>query len=69
MMMQTADEIGRLGFDSIKLHNLYAVRGTPLGQQVIDGTIKMMDREDYMRTVVDFLERIPPESHRGTNQW
>ncbi|MFG0288716.1 MAG: TIGR01212 family radical SAM protein, partial [Rhodopirellula sp. JB044] len=31
MMMQTAKEIGILGFDSIKLHNLYCVRGTPLG--------------------------------------
>ena len=61
MMMQTADEIGRLGFDSIKLHNLYAVQGTPLGQQVIDGTIKMMEREDYIRVVVDFLERVPPQ--------
>ncbi len=61
MMMQTADEVGRLGFDSIKLHNLYAVRGTPLGQQVIDGQIKMMPRETYVRTVVDFLERVPAE--------
>ena len=61
MMMQTADEIGRLGFDSIKLHNLYAVKGTSLGQQVIDGAIKMMDRDVYVQTVVDFLERIPPE--------
>lgn len=61
MMMQTADEIGRLGFDSIKLHNLYAVRGTPLGQQVIDGTVTMMQREPYVQTVVDFLERIPAE--------
>jgi radical SAM protein (TIGR01212 family) len=60
MMMQTADEIGRLGFDSIKLHNLYAVHGTPLGQQVVDGTIRMMEREPYVQTVVDFLERIPP---------
>jgi len=59
MMMQTADEIGRLGFDSIKLHNLYAVHGTPLGQQVIDGTVTMMQRESYVQTVVDFLERIP----------
>lgn len=59
MMMQTADEIGRLGFDSIKLHNLYAVKGTPLGQQVIDGKIRMMERDPYIQTVVDFLERIP----------
>ena len=61
MMMQTAAEIGVLGFDAVKIHNLYAVKGTPLGQQVIDGEIEMMERDDYVKTVVDFLERIPPE--------
>lgn len=60
MMMQTADEIGRLGFDAVKLHNLYAVRGTPLGEQVLSGEVSMMERSDYVTTVVDFLERIPP---------
>ncbi len=68
MMMQTADEIGRLGFDAVKLHNLYAVRGTPLGDQVLAGEITMMQRDEYVRTVVDFLERIPAASYRGTSQ-
>ncbi|WP_390621522.1 TIGR01212 family radical SAM protein [Rubripirellula reticaptiva] len=61
MMMQTAAEIGRLGFDAIKLHNLYAVHGTPLGDQVLAGEVRMMEREIYLQTVVDFLERIPPD--------
>ncbi len=61
MMMQTAAEIGRLGFDAVKLHNLYAVRGTPLGDQVIAGEFTMMQRDEYVHTLVDFLERIPPE--------
>ena len=61
MMMETAEEVGRLGFDAVKLHNLYAVRGTPLGEQVLAGKMTMMQRDDYVRTVVDFLERIPPE--------
>ena len=60
MMMQTADEIGLLGFDAVKIHNLYAVRGTPLGDQVESGKVSMMQRDDYVGTVVDFLERIPP---------
>lgn len=60
MMMQTADEIGRLGFDAVKLHNLYSVRGTRLGDQVLAGEVQMMQREEYVQTVVDFLERIPP---------
>lgn len=60
MMMETAEEIGRLGFDAIKLHNLYAVKGTPLGSEVLEGKIKMMEYETYIHTLVDFLERIPP---------
>lgn len=62
MMMQTADEIGRLGFDSVKIHNLYAVRGTLLGDQVEAGEVSMIERGDYIRTTVDFLERIPPQA-------
>ncbi len=61
MMMETAAEVGRLGFDAIKLHNLYAVEGTPLGDQVHSGEVQMMERDDYIQTVVDFLERVPAE--------
>lgn len=60
-MLETADEVARLRPHGIKLHNLYAVSGTPLGEQVAAGEIQMMKREDYIRTVVDFLERMPPE--------
>jgi radical SAM protein (TIGR01212 family) len=60
-MMETAEAIGRLGLDAVKLHNLYAVRGTPLGEEVLAGKVEMMAREAYVETVVDFLERIPPE--------
>ncbi|MCO8120806.1 TIGR01212 family radical SAM protein [Stieleria sp. TO1_6] len=60
MMMQTADEVARLGFDAIKLHNLYAVQGTPLGEEVLTGKIRMMQQDTYVNTVVDFLQRIPP---------
>ena len=60
MMMETAQEIGRLGFDAVKIHNLYAVTGTPLGDQVSRGAVSMIDRHTYVKTLVDFLERIPP---------
>ncbi|WP_084428227.1 TIGR01212 family radical SAM protein [Roseimaritima ulvae] len=58
-MMATADQIGPLGVDAVKLHNLYAVRGTPLGDQVLAGDVQMLDRQGYVSAVVDFLERIP----------
>ncbi|MEM6980653.1 MAG: TIGR01212 family radical SAM protein [Planctomycetota bacterium] len=60
-MMSTADEVARLGIDAIKLHNLYCVRGTPLADDVLSGRIQMMEREPYIKTVVDFLQRIPPQ--------
>lgn len=61
-MMATAAEVARLQIDSVKIHNLYAVRGTPLGEQFARGEIQLMERADYIRTLVDFLERIPPQT-------
>ena len=61
-MMHTARSIGTLGVDAVKIHNLYAVRGTPLGEEVLAGQIQMMDRAVYVETVVDFLRLIPPDT-------
>lgn len=58
-MMHTARSIGVLGVDAIKLHNLYAVRGTPLGDRVLRGEAKLMEREAYIRAVIEFLRLIP----------
>lgn len=60
-MMATADEIARLELDAVKLHNLYAVRNTPLAEWVEQGRVRLPDRDQYVRTVVEFLERLPPQ--------
>ena len=59
-MMETAQEINRLGIDAVKIHNLYAVRNTPLGEQVAAGEIELMGRSEYVTTLVDFLEVLSP---------
>lgn len=59
-MMQTADEVARLGFDAVKIHNLYVVQGTPLAEELAQGQIQLLDRISYIRAVVDFLQRISP---------
>jgi radical SAM protein (TIGR01212 family) len=59
-MMATAAEVARLGVDAIKIHNLYAVKRTPLADQVEAGQVTLMGRDEYVATVVDFLERLPP---------
>jgi uncharacterized protein len=59
-MLATAREIARLDLDAVKLHNLYAVRGTPLADWVERGEVSLLERDAYVRIVVDFLELLPP---------
>ncbi len=58
-MMETAHEVARVGVDAVKIHNLYCVEDTPLAQQVRSGEVKLMQRDDYVETLIDFLERLP----------
>ena len=60
-MMATADEMARLKLDAIKIHNLYVVDNTPLADQVRNGEVELMDRDTYVETLIDFLERLPPD--------
>ena len=58
-MMATARAIASSELDAVKIHNLYVVENTPLAQQVRDGDVELMTRDQYVRTLVDFLEIIP----------
>ena len=60
-MLATAREMARLQLDAIKIHNLYAVKNTPLAEQLQRGEISLMSRSDYVCTLVSFLEYLPPE--------
>jgi radical SAM protein (TIGR01212 family) len=60
-MLATAREVARLQIDAVKIHNLYAVKETPLAEQVARGEVKLLERDDYIAALVDFLELLPPE--------
>jgi hypothetical protein len=60
-MLETARELARVQVDAVKIHNLYAVKNTELAQQLKRGEVTMLDRENYVRAVVEFLELTPPE--------
>ncbi len=60
-MLATAREVARLGIDSVKIHNLYAVKDTPLAEQVARGEVQLMERDEYISVLIDFLELLPPE--------
>jgi radical SAM protein (TIGR01212 family) len=61
-MLAAADEMARLELDAIKIHNLYAVKNTPLADQVASGEVQLIEREPYIQTVVDFIERLSPKT-------
>jgi uncharacterized protein len=58
-MLATAQELARLRVDAVKVHNLYAVKNTPLADQLARGEVALMEREEYISTLVDFLEQLP----------
>jgi radical SAM protein (TIGR01212 family) len=58
-MRATARELARLRPDAVKIHNLYAVKRTPLADQVAHGEVRLMERSEYVQAVVDFLELLP----------
>ncbi len=61
-MLATAREVARLQLDAVKIHNLYAVKDTPLAEQVARGEVRLLERDEYLAILVDFLELLPPET-------
>lgn len=59
-MLATARELARLKTDSVKIHNLYCVKNTKLAEQVEAGEVQLIERNEYVQAVVDFLELLPP---------
>ncbi len=59
-MVETAREMARLQVDSVKLHNLYVVRDTPLATLWERGEFRLPEKDEYVRFVADFLEHLPP---------
>ncbi len=59
-MLATARELSGLEIHSVKLHNLYVVRNTPLAEMVARGEVELLQFEDYINRLVDFLELLPP---------
>jgi len=69
-MLETADRIAEMGIDGVKLHLLYVVKGGGLDDLRLKNEYQCMGQNQYVRTVCDFLERLPPEMiiHRLTGE-
>ncbi|NQU15885.1 MAG: TIGR01212 family radical SAM protein [Desulfobacteraceae bacterium] len=61
MMLQTARFLSRLPVHGVKIHLLYVVKGTELARLYEEREISCLERDEYVKMVVDFLELLPPE--------
>ena len=59
-MLATADALAALPIDAVKIHNLHVVKDTPLEKMHAAGEARMLERDEYVGLVCDFLERLPP---------
>jgi hypothetical protein len=60
-MLETAKVLNDLGVEGVKIHLLHVMKETPLAEMYARGEVRMLDRDDYVGLVCDFLERLRPE--------
>ena len=61
-MLDTVCKVAALNPDQVKIHLLHVIEGTVLGDMYNRGEYTPMAREDYIRTVCDSLELLPPDT-------
>lgn len=68
MMMETAQKVSELDVQGIKIHLLHLLKGTPMVKQYEKGLVEFLEKDKYIKLVVDQLEVLPPSMviHRIT---
>lgn len=61
-MLKTAQKLAELKVDGVKIHMLCALEGTLLSKIYEECKISFMSEDEYLNTVCDFLEILPPET-------
>lgn len=59
-MMVTADLVASLELEGVKIHPLYVLKGTKLAEMYKRGEFRLLELNEYVSLVCDFLERLPP---------
>lgn len=60
-ILQTAKALADSGIGGVKIHLLCVQRNTPLEKMYNNGEIRLFEEDEYIETVCDFLEILPPE--------
>jgi uncharacterized protein len=59
-MLASVRELNRLGVDGVKLHHLHVLKGSRLVDDYQRGTLRLLEREEYVQLVCDALELLDP---------
>lgn len=59
-MLATAAILNDLGVDGVKIHLLHVNRGTSLAGMYERGELQLLEKDQYVALVCDFLERLSP---------
>ena len=62
MMFETAQQVGKLKPDGLKIQLLHIIKGTEMEKMYYNGEVEPMSKEDYVNLVVKQLEYIPAET-------
>lgn len=68
MMLETGRAVSRMDVQGIKIHLLHLMRKTPMVKQYESGLLRFLEKDEYVKLIVDTLEILPPEMivHRLT---
>lgn len=61
-MTETARQTAFLRPDAVKLQMLHVIKGTQLENMYSQGKIHMLEKDEYIDTIVRQLEVLPPET-------
>lgn len=61
-MMENAQTIAKLEPEGVKIHMLCALEGTRIADMFRAGELEFMSQDEYVSTVCDFLEYLPPQT-------
>lgn len=59
-MLEMADALSDLPIHAVKIHNLHIVKHTPLAHRYRQQPFHVMNEEEYVELVCDFVERLHP---------
>ncbi|MBI4830748.1 MAG: TIGR01212 family radical SAM protein [Candidatus Lindowbacteria bacterium] len=58
-MMATAQAVGQMDIESLKIHLMHVLKDTPIEKELNEGRFKTLEFDEYVNLVCDFLEYIP----------